>query len=74
MQPYEGLTNGDLLGVTRNEGPVRFGGDIVSGPSVDQLRARPFGRKLDSPNMFLWDGEPWVVARRSTAFGGPQSV
>ena len=56
--------DGELLGITRNEGPVRFGGDIVFGPSVDRLRFRPFGRKLDSPNMFLWDGEPWVIARR----------
>lgn len=64
------LADGGLVGVTRNEGPVRFGGDVVSGPSVDRLAARPIRRKLDSPNLFLWDGEPWLVARRQVAFGG----
>ncbi|MFN8052269.1 MAG: sialidase family protein [Acidimicrobiales bacterium] len=68
------LADGRLLGVTRNEGPNRFGGDLLLGDDLGALRSRPIGRKLDSPNMFLWRGEPHVIARRSLAFGGNYDV
>lgn len=68
------LGDGRLVGVTRNEGPVRFGGDVLLGPSVERLWARPIRRKLDSPNLFLWGGEPWLIARRQPAFGGNYDV
>lgn len=64
------LGDGRLVGVTRNEGPVRFGGDVVLGPDIEHLWPRPIRRKLDSPNLFLWGGEPWLIARRQAAFGG----
>lgn len=64
------LDDGRLVGVTRNEGPVRFGGDVVVGADVAHLWPRPIRRKLDSPNLFLWGGEPWLIARRQPAFGG----
>jgi len=64
------LGDGRLVGVTRNEGPVRFGGDVLVGPDAEHLWARPIRRKLDSPNLFLWAGEPWLIARRQVPFGG----
>jgi hypothetical protein len=64
------LGDGRLFGLTRNEGPVRFGGDLLSGREMSALAVHPIHRKLDSPNLFLWDGEPWVIARRSLPFGG----
>lgn len=64
------LEGGSFVGVTRNEGPVRFGSDILTGTAVDQLVTTPIRRKLDSPNLFVWNDEPWLIARRSTAFDG----
>jgi hypothetical protein len=64
------LGPGHFVGVTRNEGPRRFGSDLLSGPSPEDMAVVPIGRKLDSPNLFVWGGEPWLVARRSLAFGG----
>lgn len=70
------LPSGGVFGLSRNEGPVRFGGDLLlgadvsalaSGPPAGRLSAFPIHRKLDSPFLFEWDGEPWVVARRSLA-------
>src|SRR5690606_20951804 len=68
------LPDGRLVGVTRNEGPVRFGSDVLVGDDVSSLAPHPIRRKLDSPFLFLWDGEPWLVARRSLAFGGAYDV
>jgi hypothetical protein len=64
------LGDGRLFGLTRNEGPMRFGGDLLIGDEIDKLSVRPIRRKLDSPNMFLWGGEPYVIARRQVSFGG----
>lgn len=64
------LPDGRLLGVTRNEGPVRFGGDLLLGPELDQLSVRRLRRKPDSPNLFLWHGVPHLIARRQRAFRG----
>jgi hypothetical protein len=64
------LADGTWVGVTRNEGPGRFGSDLLTGPALADLAVTPVARKLDSPNLFLWRGEPWLVARRSLAFGG----
>lgn len=64
------LPDGRLVGVTRNEGPTRFGSDVLVGADLGSLAVHPVRRKLDSPFLFLWDGEPWLVARRSLAFGG----
>lgn len=64
------LNGGRFVGVTRNEGPVRFGSDLLTGTDIARLAATPIRRKLDSPNLFLWNGEPWLIARRSTAFDG----
>jgi hypothetical protein len=58
------------VGVTRNEGPSRAGSDVLTGTDLANLDATPIDRKLDSPNLFLWNGEPWLIARRSLAFGG----
>lgn len=68
------LADGRLVGVTRNEGPVRFGGDVLLGRDVGDLWPRPIRRKLDSPNLFLWGGEPWLIARRQPAFGGNYDI
>jgi hypothetical protein len=59
-----------FLGVTRNEGPSRAGSDVLTGRDLATLAVTPVERKLDSPNLFLWGGEPWLIARRSLAFGG----
>lgn len=64
------LPDGRLLGITRNEGPTRRGADVLVGTSVEELVPHPVPRKLDSPNLFLWDGEPWLIARRQVANGG----
>lgn len=64
------LPDGRLLGVTRNEGPSRRGGDLLVGSDLGHLRVIPLARKPDSPNLFLWDGEPYLVARRQVAHGG----
>jgi hypothetical protein len=64
------LADGGFVGVTRNEGPSRSGSDVLTGRDLESLETSPVPRKLDSPNLFLWQGEPWLVARRSLAFGG----
>ncbi len=69
------LADGRVVGVTRNEGPTRRGSDVVVAPGVDRLRqdqvtVTAIARKLDSPNLFLWEGEPWLFARRQVPFGG----
>lgn len=64
------LPNGQILGLTRNEGPSRRGGDLLLGPDLEHLRVTPISRKPDSPNLFLWQGKPFVFARRQLAFGG----
>lgn len=64
------LPDGRLLGITRNEGPSRRGGDLLVGPALGELRVSPLARKPDSPNLFLWDGEPFLLARRQVAHGG----
>lgn len=69
------LPDGRVAGIGRNEGPSRRGGDVLVAPSLAQLDAdhlavTPIDRKLDSPNLFLWGGEPWLIARRQVAFGG----
>lgn len=64
------LPDGRLLGITRNEGPTRRGGDLLVGPELDRLEVTPLPRKPDSPNLFLWDGEPHLLARRQVAHGG----
>lgn len=64
------LPDGRLLGVSRNEGPSRRGGDLLVGDEVDHLAVTPIERKPDSPNLFLWHGEPYLFARRQVAFGG----
>jgi hypothetical protein len=71
-----------VLGLTRNEGPTRRGGDLLVAESIDVLRDAPLHRvavtpieqKLDSPNLFLWDGEPFVIGRRQLAHGGRYDV
>ncbi len=40
------------------------------GPDLDHLTVTPLARKPDSPNLFLWDGEPFLLARRQVAHGG----
>jgi hypothetical protein len=64
------LPDGRVLGVTRNEGPSRRGSDVLVGPDLEHLDVVPVARKLDSPNLFLWDGEPFLAARRQVRFGG----
>jgi hypothetical protein len=64
------LPDGHFLGVTRNEGPSHFGSDILYGARLESMSRRPIAPKLDSPMMFLWDGEPWLIARRSLARSG----
>ena len=69
------LADGTVLGLTRNEGPTRRGSDLLVGPDLAHLdRAHlsvtPVERKLDSPNLFVWNDEPWLLARRQVAFGG----
>lgn len=64
------LDDGRLLGLTRNEGPTRRGGDLLVGPDTGHLEITPIARKLDSPHLFLWGGEPFLIARRQLAFGG----
>lgn len=64
------LGDGRILGLTRNEGPSRRGSDLLVGADLDHLAVTPIARKLDSPNLFAWRGEPWVIARRQVAFGG----
>ena len=68
------LPDGRILGLTRNEGPTRRGGDLLVGTDVEHLAVTAIGRKLDSPHLFLWDGEPFVLARRQLAFGGRYDV
>lgn len=64
------LPDGRVLGVSRNEGPTRRGGDLLVGPDPEHLEVTPIERKPDSPHLFLWDGEPFLFARRQLAFGG----
>jgi hypothetical protein len=69
------LPDGRVVGLTRNEGPSRRGGDLLVASDRDHLRAgsvavTPIHRKLDSPNLFLWEGVPWLVARRQPAHQG----
>jgi hypothetical protein len=64
------LLDGRLLGITRNEGPTRRGGDLLVGPDLAHLHVTPLARKPDSPNLFLWEGEPFLLARRQVAHGG----
>jgi len=64
------LADGRIVGVTRNEGPSRRGGDLLVGRDVERLQVTPIPRKPDSPHLFLWDGEPFLFARRQVAFGG----
>jgi hypothetical protein len=64
------LADGRLLGVSRNEGLSRRGGDLLVGPSLEDLAVTPIERKLDSPNLFMWHDEPYLFARRQPAFGG----
>lgn len=69
------LPDGRVAGVVREEGPSRRGGDVIVVPDLDHLEARhvtahPIPRKLDSPNLFLWGGEAYLIARRQVAFGG----
>ena len=64
------LPDGRLLGVTRNEGPTRRGGDLLVGADLERLAVHPLPRKPDSPYLFLWAGEPFLLARRQVAFGG----
>lgn len=68
------LPDGHFLGVTRNEGPSHFGSDILYGTRLESLSRRPVAPKLDSPIMFLWDGEPWLIARRSLSSRGRYGV
>ncbi len=58
------------VGVSRNEGPSRRGGDVVAGDSLTDLRVMPIARKPDSPLVFEWRGEVWCWARRSLRAGG----
>lgn len=69
------LPDGRVVGVTRNEGPTRRGADVLVAPDVDHLdvdhvTVAPVARKLDSPHLVVWDGEPWLFARRQVAHGG----
>ena len=64
------LRDGRLLGVTRNEGPGRRGSDLLVGPDTQRLGVTPLDSKLDSPNLVLWHGEPWLFARRQVAWSG----
>ena len=64
------LPDGRLLGITRTEGPTRRGGDLLVGPDLDRLEVTPLARKPDSPNLFLWAGEPFLIARRQVAHAG----
>lgn len=69
------LADGRIVGVTRNEGPSRRGSDVLLAADADHLHvglaaATPIRRKLDSPHLVVWHGEPWLVARRQVAQGG----
>lgn len=68
------LDDGTLVGLTRNEGPSRRGGDLLVGDDVGSLANTPIPRKLDSPNLFVWHGQPFVIARRQVRFGGRYDV
>ena len=76
------LPDGRVLGLTRNEGPTRRGGDLIMATDVSVLQdaplhrvsVTPIDRKLDSPNLFVWNGEPFVIARRQVAHGGRYDV
>jgi hypothetical protein len=68
------LSDGRYLGVTRNEGPSHFGSDILYGSRLESMSRRPVAPKLDSPMMFLWDEEPWLIARRSLARSGRYGI
>jgi len=63
-----------FIGVTRNEGPGRFGSDVLVGTDLGSLHVTPVKRKLDSPNLVVWNGEPWLFARRSMANEGAYDV
>lgn len=64
------LDGGRLVGVTRMEGPGRYGSDVLLGERITNLRAVPNARKLDSPNLVVWRGRAWLFARRSLGFRG----
>jgi hypothetical protein len=64
------LADGHFFGLTRNEGPSHFGSDILYGSSLEALSRRPVAPKLDSPNLFMWEDEPWLIARRSLGRSG----
>ena len=64
------LADGRIVGITRNEGPSRRGGDLLVGTDVESLAVTPIRRKPDSPNLVLWGGEPYLFARRQVAHGG----
>lgn len=68
------LPDGNYFGVTRNEGPSHFGSDVLYGRSFDALSRRPVAPKLDSPYLFMWDGEPWLIARRSLSRSGRYGI
>lgn len=44
--------------------------DLLVGPGTGRLEVTPLARKLDSPHLFLWGDEPFLIARRQVAFGG----
>lgn len=64
------LPDGRIVGVTRNEGPSRRGGDLLVGADPEALAVTPIRRKPDSPNLVLWGGEPYLFARRQVAHDG----
>lgn len=64
------LDDGVMVGVTRVEGPGPSGSDVLVGRSFPTLRLVHDRRKFDSPNLIDWDGEAWMFARRSVAYGG----
>lgn len=69
------LPDGRVLGVVRNEGPTRRGGDLLVAPDlehlhVDGIEVTPVARKLDSPHLLRWAGATWLFARRQVAHGG----
>jgi hypothetical protein len=67
------LPDGRVLSVVRKEGPDGgWGSDVGISPVEDPTHwvCRPDPRKFDSPWLFLDDGRPVLITRRTTALGG----
>jgi hypothetical protein len=66
--------DGDLVGVSRNESgdDEGFGSKVCTAPASDitDWTCAPDRRKFDSPLMFFYDGEYYLIARRNVTPSG----